>query len=61
MATYARIRVDGTSVDVKVFLGQDLGAFVNGATGSIKDTTKHVLRDTKFQAFTSEFHSCLHA
>jgi hypothetical protein len=52
--TDSRVGVDGLTVNVEVVLGQDLGALVNGATGTIKDTTKHVLGHTKLQRVSTE-------
>jgi hypothetical protein len=52
--TYTRVGVDGRSVDVEVVLGQDLGALVDGTSGSIEDTTKHVLGHANFQALAGE-------
>jgi len=49
-----RVWVDGRTVDVEVVLGQDLGALVNGAAGTVEDTTKHVLADSKLQVVASE-------
>jgi hypothetical protein len=52
----SRVRVDGRTVDVEVVLGQDLGSLVDGAAGTVKDTTKHVLADSELQVMTSELH-----
>lgn len=51
---YTTEGVDGTAVDVEVLLGQDLGALVDSSSRSIKDSTKHVLGDTKLQALAGE-------
>jgi hypothetical protein len=53
--TYTRERVDRTAVDVKVILRKHLGALVDRSSGTIEDTTKHILRDTKLQALACEF------
>lgn len=52
--TYTGEGVDGTAVDVEVVLGEDLGALVDSSSGTIKDTTKHVLRHTELQALARE-------
>jgi hypothetical protein len=42
------------TVDIQVVLCQHLGSLVNRATGTIEDTTQHVLRDTELQAVVGE-------
>ena len=42
------------TVDVEVVLGQDLGALVDSTTGTVKDTTKHVLRHTELERVAAE-------
>ena len=42
------------TVDVKVVLGKDLWAIVNGLTRTVEDTPEHVLRDREFHAATGE-------
>lgn len=49
-ATYTRVWVNRTSVDVQVLLSQHLRSLVDSPSGSIKDATKHVLRNTQLQA-----------
>lgn len=53
--TYSRIWVDGTAVNIEIFFRQDLGSFVDGTSGAIKDTTQHVFRHTKLQALAGKF------
>jgi hypothetical protein len=53
--TYTRVGVDGTAVDVEVVLSQHLWALVDGLSGSIEDTTQHVLGHTELQAVSGEF------
>lgn len=54
MTSYSRVWVDRATVDVEVVLSKHLGAFVNGLSRSIKDTTQHVLGNTKLQAVSCE-------
>ena len=42
------------TVDVEVVLGQNLGALVDSTTGTVKDTTKHVLGDTELERVATE-------
>lgn len=55
LGVHTRVRVDGRTVDVQVVLRQDLGALVDGATGTVEDTTKHVLADSELQVVAGEF------
>lgn len=42
------------TVDVEVVLGQNLGALVDSTTGTIEDTTKHVLGHTELERVAAE-------
>lgn len=57
--TYTRVWVNRTSVDVQVILSQHLWSLVDSPSGSIKDATKHVLRDTQLQTLSRELDSSL--
>jgi len=59
LGTYARVRVDGTSVDVKVVFSEHLRALVDGLSRTIEDTTQHVLGHTKLQAVPGKLYFCL--
>lgn len=54
MQTHSRVRVDRATVDVEVVLSEHLGALIDGTTGSIEDTTKHVLGHADLQALASK-------
>lgn len=57
--THARVRVDRAAVDVEVVLCQHLGTLVDSSSGTIEDTTQHVLRHTELQALAGELDSGL--
>jgi len=42
------------TVDVEVVLGQNLGALVDSTTGTVEDTTKHVLGHTELERVAAE-------
>lgn len=42
------------TVDVEVVLGQNLRALVDGTTGTVEDTTKHVLGHTELERVAAE-------
>ena len=42
------------AVDVEVVLGQNLGALVDGATGTVEDSTQHVLGHTELERVAAE-------
>lgn len=52
--THSREGVNGTAVDIKVLFWQHLGTLVDGSSRSIKDTAKHVLRDTELKVLTGK-------
>jgi hypothetical protein len=54
-STYTSKRVYRAPVDVQVVLRKDLRAFINSSSRPVKDTAKHVLGDTKFEALAREF------
>jgi len=54
VCAYSGVRVDGASVDVEVLLGKHLGSLVDSASGTIEDTTQHVLGHTELQALSGE-------
>ena len=54
LLAYPRVRVDGTAVDVKEVLGENLGALVDGSSGSIEYATEHVLGHANLQAVPGE-------
>ena len=51
---YSRVGVDGTAVDIQVVFGQHLGTLIDGSSGTIEDTSQHVLGDAELQAVTCE-------
>ncbi len=59
-ATYTRVWVNRTSVDVQVLLSQHLRSLVDSPSRSIKDATKHVLRNTQLQALSRKLDCSLY-
>jgi hypothetical protein len=48
------MRVSGLTVDVEVVFSEDLGSLVDRVSGSVKDSTEHVLRDGELHGGTRE-------
>lgn len=54
VGTHSRVWVYWTAINIQIFLRKHLRAFINCSSRSIKDPSKHVFRDTKFETVTSE-------
>lgn len=54
LKTYSRIRVDWTSIDVKIIFRENFGSFIDGPARSIEDTPQHIFRNAYFQVVACE-------